>query len=248
MEQKFKLPTEVVELPSKGKLYPADSPLASGKVEMKYMTAKEEDILTNANYIRQGIVIDKLLQSLIISDINYSDILVGDKNAMMVAARILAYGKDYEFEYDGVKQTADLSNIEAKPLAPELEKATENEFSFTLPSTGNVITFKLLTHGEDVKIDQEVKGLQRINKDSVSEVTVRLAHLVTSINGVRDQKDIRDFVNNYFLARDAREFRKYYNTLNPDLDMSTTVTNSNGEEEDVDLPIGLTFFWPDARV
>jgi hypothetical protein len=248
MEQKFKLPTEVVELPSKGKLYPADSPLASGKVEMKYMTAKEEDILTNANYIRQGVVIDKLLQSLIISDVNYSDILVGDKNAMMVAARILAYGKDYEFEYDGVKQTADLSNIEAKPLAPELEKATENEFSFTLPSTGNVITFKLLTHGEDVKIDQEVKGLQRINKDSVSEVTVRLAHLVTSINGVRDQKDIRDFVNNYFLARDAREFRKYYNTLNPDLDMSTTVTNSNGEEEDVDLPIGLTFFWPDARV
>ena len=248
MEQKFKLPTEVVELPSKGKLYPVDSPLASGKVEMKYMTAKEEDILTNANYIRQGIVIDKLLKSLLISDIDYNDILVGDKNAMMVAARILAYGKDYEFEYDGVKQVVDLSNIEPKPLSPELEKATENEFSFTLPSTGNVITFKLLTHGEDVRIDQEVKGLQKINKDSVSEVTVRLAHLVTSINGSREQKDIREFVNNYFLARDAREFRKFYNSINPDLDLSTTVTNSTGEEEDVDLPIGLTFFWPDARI
>jgi len=248
MEQKFKLPTEVVELPSKGKLYPADSPLASGKVEIKYMTAKEEDILTNANYIRQGIVIDKLLKSLLVTDVNYDDILEGDKNAMMVAARILAYGKDYEFEYDGVKQTADLSKIEPKPLSPELEKATENEFSFTLPSTGNVITFKLLTHGEGVKIDQEVKGLQKINKDSVSEITVRLAHLVTSINGVRDQKDIRDFVNNYFLARDAREFRKYYNTLNPDLDLSITLINSNGEEEDTDLPIGLTFFWPDARI
>jgi hypothetical protein len=248
MEQKFKLPTEVVELPSKGKLYPADSPLASGKVEMKYMTAKEEDILTNANYIKQGIVIDKLLKSLLISDVDYNDILVGDKNAMMVAARILAYGKEYEFEYDGVKQTIDLSNIEPKPLSPELEKATENEFSFTLPSTGNVITFKLLTHGEDVRIDQEVKGLQKINKDNVSEVTVRLSHLVTSINGSRDQKDIRDFVNNYFLARDAREFRKFYNSINPDLDLSTTVTNSAGEEEDVDLPIGLTFFWPDARI
>ena len=248
MEQKFKLPTEVVELPSKGKLYPADSPLASGKVEMKYMTAKEEDILTNANYIRQGIVIDKLLKSLLISDVDYNDILVGDKNAMMVAARILAYGKDYEFEYDGVKQVVDLSNIEPKPLSPELEKATENEFSFTLPSTGNVITFKLLTHGDDVRIDQEVKGLQKINKDSVSEVTVRLAHLVTSINGSREQKDIREFVNNYFLARDAREFRKFYNSINPDLDLSTTVTNSTGEEEDVDLPIGLTFFWPDARI
>jgi len=231
MEQKFKLPTETVELPSKG-----------------YMTAKEEDILTNANYIKQGVVIDKLLQSLIVSDVNYNDILVGDKNAMMVAARILAYGKEYEFEYDGVKQTVDLSNIEPKPLAPELEKATENEFTFTLPSTGNVITFKLLTHGEDIKIDQEVKGLQKINKDSISDVTVRLAYLVTSINGNRDQKDIRDFVNNYFLARDAREFRKYYSSINPDLDLSTTVTNSTGEEEDVDLPIGITFFWPDARI
>ena len=248
MEQKFKLPTETVDLPSKGILYPKDSPLASGKIEMKYMTAKEEDILTNANYIKQGVVIDKLLQSLIVSDVNYNDILVGDKNAMMVAARILAYGKDYEFEYDGVKQTVDLSNIEPKPLSQELEKATENEFTFTLPSTGNIITFKLLTHGEDVKIDQEVKGLQKINKDSVSEVTVRLAHLVTSINGNRDQKDIRDFVNNYFLARDAREFRKYYNSINPDLDLNTTVTNSTGDEEDVDLPIGLTFFWPDARI
>lgn len=248
MEQKFKLPTETVDLPSKGILYPKDSPLASGKIEMKYMTAKEEDILTNANYIKQGVVIDKLLQSLIVSDINYNDILVGDKNAMMVAARILAYGKDYEFEYDGVKQTVDLSNIEPKPLSQELEKATENEFTFTLPSTGNIITFRLLTHGEDIKIDQEVKGLQKINKDSISDVTVRLAHLVTSINGNRDQKDIRDFVNNYFLARDAREFRKYYSSLNPDLDLSTTVTNSTGDEEDVDLPIGLTFFWPDARI
>jgi hypothetical protein len=248
MEQKFKLPTEIVELPSKGKLYPVDSPLSSGKVEMKYMTAKEEDILTNANYIRQGIVIDKLLKSLIISDIDYNDLLVGDKNAMMVAARILAYGKDYEFEYDGIKQTADLSNIEAKPLSSELEKATENEFTFTLPSTGNIITFKLLTHGDDVKIDQEVKGLQKINRDNASEVTVRLCYLVTSINGSRDQKDIREFVNNYFLARDAREFRKYYTELNPDLDLLTTVTNSFGEEEDVDLPIGLNFFWPDARV
>ena len=248
MEQKFKLPTEIVELPSKGKLYPVDSPLSSGKVEMKYMTAKEEGILTNANYIRQGIVIDKLLKSLIISDIDYNDLLVGDKNAMMVAARILAYGKDYEFEYDGIKQTADLSNIEAKPLSPELEKATENEFTFTLPSTGNIITFKLLTHGDDVKIDQEVKGLQKINRDNASEVTVRLCYLVTSINGSRDQKDIREFVNNYFLARDAREFRKYYTELNPDLDLLTTVTNSFGEEEDVDLPIGLNFFWPDARV
>jgi hypothetical protein len=248
MEQKFKIPTEMVELPSKGLLYSKDSSLSSGKIEMKYMTAKEEDILTNANYIKQGVVIDRLLKSLIISEVNYDDILVGDKNAMMIAARILAYGKEYEFEYDGVKQVVDLSKIEPKPLSLELEKATENEFSFTLPSTGNTITFRLLTHGEDIKIDQEVKGLQKISKDIGSDITVRLSHLVTSINGDRNQKSIRDFVNNYFLARDAREFRKYYSSLNPDLDLTTTLTNSTGDEEDVDLPIGLNIFWPDARV
>ncbi len=80
----FKLPTEEIELPSKGLLYPKDNPLSSGKIEMKYMTAKEEDILTNQNYIKQGVVIDKLLRSLIVSKVNYNDLLVGDKNALMV--------------------------------------------------------------------------------------------------------------------------------------------------------------------
>ena len=106
-DSKFKLPTETVELPSKGILYSEDNPLSSGKIEMKYMTAREEDILTNQNYIRQGVVIDKLLQSLIKSNINYNDLLIGDKNAIMIAARILAYGSSYEFTYDGVDQDDD---------------------------------------------------------------------------------------------------------------------------------------------
>ena len=95
-ENKFSFPTEMVELPSKGIFYPESSPLSSGKVEMKYMTAKEEDILTNQAYIQKGTVIDKLLQALIISKINYNDLITGDKNAIMVAARILGYGKDYK--------------------------------------------------------------------------------------------------------------------------------------------------------
>ncbi len=114
MESKFSLPTEMVELPSKGLLYPKDSPLATGKIEMKYMTAKEEDILTNINFIKNGTVIDKLLQSLIITPIDYNQLLVGDKNAIMVAARILAYGKDYEIEYKGESTTVDLSALENK--------------------------------------------------------------------------------------------------------------------------------------
>ena len=101
VEKKYDFPTEIVELPSKGLLYPKDNPLSSGKIEMKYMTAKEEDILTNQNYIKQGVVLDKLMQSLIVSPCNYDDFVVGDKNAIMVASRILGYGKDYTFMYSG---------------------------------------------------------------------------------------------------------------------------------------------------
>jgi hypothetical protein len=245
-ENKFKLPTEVVELPSKGLLYPEGSPLREGKVEMKYMTAKEEDILTNQNYIRQGTVIDKLLSSLIISKIDYNDLLVGDKNAIMIAARILSYGANYEFMYDGIPQSIDLSKLEAKLPHPELEKADKNEFSFTLPETGNIITFKLINHGDEGKIEQEIKGLQKINKESTSEVTVRLSHIITSINGSTEKKDIRDFVNNYFLAKDARAFRAYYNEVSPDIDLQVSLVNADGVEEDADLPIGINFFWPDA--
>lgn len=248
MEQKFKLPTETVDLPSKGLLYPKDSPLASGKIEMKYMTAREEDIITNTNYIKQGTVIDKLLQSLIVTPIDYGELLVGDKNAIMIAARILSYGASYEFEYDKIPQSIDLSTIQPKPLHPDFEKATKNEFEFTLPNTGNQITFKILTHSDEGKIDQEIKGLQKLNKDSKNEVTVRLAHLITSVNGSTERKDIREFVNQYFLAIDIRAFRKYYSEISPDLDMKVSVTNSEGEEEDVDLPIGISFFWPDAGV
>ena len=101
MEKSNKFPSEIVELPSKGLLYSEDSPLRSGKIEMKYMTAKEEDILTNQNYIERGVVIDKLLQALIVDkDINYNDLLIGDKNAIMLAARILGYGPEYQVEID----------------------------------------------------------------------------------------------------------------------------------------------------
>ena len=113
-ESKFKLPTEIVELPSKGLLYPEGSELAKGEIEMKYMTAREEDILTNQSYIRNGTVLDKLMKSLIVTKINFDDLLIGDKNAIMIAARILGYGAEYTFEYGGETQTLDLSQIENK--------------------------------------------------------------------------------------------------------------------------------------
>lgn len=245
-KNKLNIPTETVELPSKGLLYSKESPLFSGKIEMKYMTAKEEDILTNQNYIKSGTVIDRLLQSLIVSNINYNDLLVGDKNAIMVAARILSYGSKYDFNYDGVEQSIDLSALESKPLHPDFAKAVSNEFSYTLPNSGNVITFRLLTHGDENKIEQEIKGLQKINKNITSDVTVRLAHIITSVNGSSEKAEIRDFVNNYFLAKDAREFRKYYNEISPDMDLNVSLITSEGREEAVDLPISVNFFWPDA--
>lgn len=245
MSTKFNLPTETVELPSKGLLYPKDSPLTSGTIEMKYMTAKEEDILTNQNYIRQGTVIDKLLQSLIVTEgINYSDILVGDKNAIMVAARILSYGKDYEIEYRGEKVTVDLSELDNKVLDESLYKAGENNFTYELPYTKNIVTFKLLSQKDEQVIEKEIKGLKKIDKNSSTEVTSRLKHIITSVNGSTEQKDIREFVDKFLLAKDARALREYYAQVNPDIDLSFTY-NDNGVEEDVDLPIGLNFFWPD---
>ena len=245
MESKFKLPTETVELPSKGLMYPKDSLLASGKIEMKYMTAREEDILTNQNYIQNGTVIDRLLKALIVSDINYDDILVGDKNAIMVAARILSYGKDYQITYGGQTHTVDLSLMDNREIDESLYQGPETEFSFTLPAADIEIKFRLLTHGLEKKIDNEIKGLKKIQKDNAPESTVRLKHMITEVDGSRERKDVRDFVDNYFLARDARAFREYYNSIQPDVDMKVTL-DINGEEEVVDLPITLNFFWPDA--
>jgi len=245
MEPKFKVPTETVELPSKGLLYPEGHPLAGGRIEMKYMTAKEEDILTNTNYIKNGTVIDKLLQSLIVTEFDYGDLLVGDKNALMVAARVLSYGKDYSFDYDGESHTVDLSLLDHKELNPDLYKRGQNEFEFVLPATQNVITFKILTHRDERSIEQEVKGLQKINKDSAPEVTTRLKHIITSINGSREKKDVREFVETALLARDARALREEYNRVTPDINLTFKFEDRNGEDQEASIPVGLSFFWPD---
>lgn len=245
MSDKFNLPTEVIELPSKGLLYSEGHPLAEGKVEIKYMTAKEEDILTNQNYIKNGSVIDRLLQSLIVTKFDYNDLLTGDKNAIMIVARILAYGAKYDVTYNGVDQEIDLSTLENLPIDESLYKRGENEFSYTLPHTKNDVTFKILTGHDERKIEAELKSLKKISKTASNEVTVRLYRTITSVNGSSEAKDIKEFTSNYFLAKDIREFRKYYKSVNPDVDMDVMVTNDEGDEEVVSLPIGLSFFWPD---
>ena len=241
-ENKLNIPTEIVDLPSQGLIYPESSPLSSGKIEMKYMTAREEDILTNQNYISKGTVLDELIKSLIVSDISYEDLIVGDKNAVLVAARILGYGKDYKFTWGGEEYNIDLTTIEDKPLNTSLFKKGVNEFSFTLPSSGVNITFKLLTGKDEKKINAELEGLKKINKNSSAELSTRLKYIITSVNGSRENKDIREFVDNVFLARDSRALREYIKEVQPDVDLTFFPDGSN---EKVSIPVGLNFFWPD---
>ena len=249
-ENKSMFPTEEVTLPSKGLIYPQDNPLAKGTLEMKYMTAKEEDILTKESYIKNGTVIDKLLQSLIVTPINYNDLIVGDKNAIMIAARVLGYGKDYTFTLGDEEFTVDLTEVDDKELKEEhlLEKG-KNEFEFTLPTINKSITFKILTHADEKKIDTEVKGLKKINKNNSAEYSTRLKHMILSIEGDYERKTVRQFVDTNLLARDARALREYVREIQPDVNLTFDLENEAGSVKgDVKIPIGITFFWPDTEL
>lgn len=245
----YKFPTEEVELPSKGLIYPETNPLSRGVVEMKYMTAKEEDILTNQNYIKDGSVLDRLLKALIVTKVNYDDLIVGDKNAIMVAARVLGYGADYTFKYENEEITVDLSELETKELDEDklIEKGVNN-FSFELPHSKMPITFKLLCNKDDKQIKAEVKGLKKLDKKANPELSTRLKHIIQSVNGDSEKKSIREFVDKHMLARDSRAFREYIKTFQPDIDMKFNFESNDGIEEEVNLPMTVSFFWPDAGV
>tara|TARA_Y100001963_G_scaffold157931_1_gene255807 strand:+ start:62 stop:817 length:756 start_codon:yes stop_codon:yes gene_type:complete len=251
MEQttnKFQYPTEEVTLPSKGLLYPKDSPIANGKIEMKYMTAKEEDILTNQNYIENGTVIDKLLQSLIVTKFDYNELLIGDKNAILVAARILGYGAEYSFKYKGEEIIIDLTDIDDKFLDESLIPDRMNKFNFTLPTSKRKITFKLLTHGDEISIANELKGLKKLNKKSSAELSTRMKYIITSVDGDYEPQTIREFVDKGLLARDARALRNYILEIQPDTDLSYEYEENNGDFVTIPIPIGINFFWPDVEV
>jgi hypothetical protein len=243
MENKFKMPTEIVELPSQGLVYPESSPLSSGKVEMKYMTAREEDILTNKALIEKGTVLDELVKSLIVSDVDYEDLIVGDKNAILVASRVLGYGSEYKFMWGGDEQVVDLATIENKTLDTKLFKKGVNEFEFKLPHSGMDITFKLLTGKDEKKIEAEMSGMKKINKNFSAELSTRMKYIITSINGNREAKDIREFVDTAFLARDSKALREHIKEVQPDVDLTFF---PDGSTDRVPIPFGLNLFWPDA--
>ena len=244
----FKFPTEEVDLPSKGLVYPKDHVLRSGKVEIKYMTAKEEDILTNQAYIKNGTVIDKLIDSVIVSkDVNQKDLIVGDKNAVLIATRILGYGAEYKVSVKGEEHQIDLGKLENKPFDESNLVDGKNEFNFTLPHSKTVLTYKILTGNDESAIERELAGLKRLNKNNNPEMTTRLKYMILAVDGNVDKKTIREFVDNQFLSRDTRAFREQIKKVSPDIDMTFTfVSDITGQEREMSIPLGVNFFWPGA--
>jgi hypothetical protein len=252
--RKFEYPSEVVDLPSQGWFYDSASPLASGKIEIKYMTAREEDILTSQNLIKKGVVLDKLLEALIVTPgVKLDDILVGDKNAIFIAARILAYGKDYKIKFkdpsnnEDVEDTIDLSLIEPKEFDFDKFEKGRNIFSFELPFSKKTVHWSLLTHNDEQNIDNELKAVKKFtkNKNETAEVTTRLKYVIKSIDGEEDRAKIKSFVDRELLARDSLAFREFIKGNTPDLDMTFNFESEDtGYEERMTIPLGVDFFYP----
>lgn len=245
----FKLPSEIITLPSKGlNLYPEENILNTGEVEMKYMGAKQEDILTNANYIRQGVVIDRLLESMILTKIDFNDLLVGDKNAILVAARVLGLGKDYTVSWmnnDGkvIKSVADLSILSDKVVDRELLLNSKNSFKLELPVSKNNITFRLLTHGDEQLISKDIQGLKKLFPDQEFNVSVKLKSMITSVNGDTNKATVSEFVDAAFIKNDIDAFLDYYSKISPDIDMKFIPSDSDYTGEGIIITPGLDFFW-----
>lgn len=245
----YEFATEIVALPSEGKCYPESNPLSSGQIELKYMTAREEEILSTQSLIKKGVVLDKLFEAIIVDKkINPDDILLGDKNAIMLATRILGYGPEYKVDVvldngDKEEVSVDLGKVQTKEIDfTKLSK--DNRYTFKT-STGSEIIFKLLTHGDEKKIDADVKAIQRLSKDGGNELTTRYRYMIVSVDGKDDTKSIIDFINNRFLARDTKAFREYLKVLQPDIKMEFDFTNpETGETEVRPIPMGVGFFWP----
>tara|TARA_R110001592_G_scaffold104597_2_gene294241 strand:+ start:318 stop:1046 length:729 start_codon:yes stop_codon:yes gene_type:complete len=239
-EKEFQFPTEFVDLPSEGKIYPKDHPLSSGKVEMKYMTAKEEDILTNQNYIEKGIVLDRLIEALTMNKFDVKDIHPGDKNAIFISARILGYGSEYKFEYAGKEYTIDLTKVKNKPFDVKT-LSDEGYGTFEMPSNGTVVEYKHLTEKDVDKITQEVLGISKISKGAAPEITTKLKHQIISVNGDNNKSEIRKYVDTFLLARDSRALRNHIRDTAPDVDLNY-ITDDGTE---ISIPITINFFWPD---
>ena len=242
-----KFPTEVIDLPSGGKLYEKDSPLAEGKLELKYMTTREEDILMSENLIAQGVVIDKLLDSLIVTQgVKQEQLVLGDKNAVLVAARILAYGPNYTVEVSNpnnleekIEHTFDLTECPFKEAVDGVDYSN-NSFDYETPVGKNKIKFKLLTGVEEKLIEKDLEQSKKVGYNS--EITTRLRYTITEVDGDNKAETISVFSQN-MLARDSVALRNYITEISPDIDLTSEI-QIGGEAVSVSIPLTVEFFWP----
>jgi len=257
LEEDFGLdiPIESVPLPSKGLIYPVDSPVYGKEtLEIRPMTAKEEDILTSRALIKKGTVLSELMRSCLVDKNIDPDMLIsGDRNALMIALRITGYGADYSVEVDcpacgtNAKNDFDLSELAIKRLEVSPVAEGANLFEVQLPVTKKSVQVKFLTgHDEqDIAKTAERKKKQGLQKNDTA-VTDRLIRSIVAVDDIRDKNKIGLFVRN-MPARDSLALRKFLDNYEPGIEMKAWMTCSNcHESSEVRLPLGASFFWPDT--
>ena len=255
----FSVPTEFVDLPSRGQYYSKEHALHGiNQVEIKHMTAKEEDILANTDLIQKGIVIDRLLQNIIMTpNVDVKDLLSGDKNAIILAARITGYGADYKTTVTcpncGHKTEKDFdlndyetigATFDAQTLNENLEgvQITDNStFLTTLPKSEFEVEFRMLT-GKD---EQRIENFQK-KSTSAGVLIDTLSMMIVSVNGIKDRLQISEFAGN-MPAKDSRYLRTLYQKLVPNVDLKQEfVCAKCNHEQDLGVPITTDFFWPQS--
>ena len=252
----MEIPVDAVPLPSEGKIYPEGTSIHNCQiVEIRAMTAREEDILTSRALIKKGTVISELLRSCLVDkSINVDSMISGDRNALMTAIRITGYGADYEVEVgcpecnENSKQTFNLAELPIKRLEIDPVEPGANRFSFTLPVSKKQVVFRFLTGKDEqnMSVEMDRKKKKKLGGDVDSLVTNRLLYSIMAINNVEDRSKIAMFVRN-MPARDSRALRKFMDESEPGIEMKAWMECDNcNESSEVTLPIGVSFFWPDA--
>ena len=252
----FVAPTDFVELPSKGTFYPEGHPLHNKEViEIKYMTAKEEDILTSETLLRKGLAVERFLESVILNkQIDPQSLLIGDRNAILIAARISGYGAEYETKMqcpacDAQNEiTFDISNPRIHyPDTDKVETIEKNEndnFVFKLPVSKFKVECRLLT-GRDEQYLVELKQNKKKKRLQDSAVTDQFKMMIVSVQGVKDKGTIGKFIE-AMPAADARSLRKVYAAITPNVKLKDEFScTSCGHTQELEVPFGADFFWPD---
>jgi|LakMenEpi03Aug12_release.lakeMendotaPanAssembly.Ray.scaffolds.fasta_scaffold172858_2 hypothetical protein len=255
----FVVPTEYVDLPSKGLLYPEGHPLC-GKdtIEIRYMTAKDEDTLTNQSLLKKGVALEKVIQDLIVDkSIAPDSLLVGDKNAIVIAARRSAYGADYETKITcpscGTNQgyKFDLNSCHTKELIAQEEleqlgvQITENKtFVAILPVINVPVELRLLTGKDEVFITNRIREAQLAKKDLDFSLIIQLRMMIKSINNISDSNTLDQAVG-LLPAKDSRFIRDLYQKITPNIDLSHNfVCKACSYEARLEVPFTADFFWP----